>query len=97
MCIRARDKPVTAAKPAPTKSTDKPGLAAAKSQPAKATLTKPVHVAATAKPAPKKSVDKPALASAKPVTKRVQIAKVDPLAPLPAKHSGKTKDAPTGR
>jgi hypothetical protein len=31
------------------------------------------------------------------VTKRVQIAKTDPLAPLPEKHSGRTKDAPTGR
>ena len=26
-----------------------------------------------------------------------RLAKVDPLAPLPAKHSGKPKDAPTGR
>ena len=94
---KSTDKPVTAAKPASTKSADRPGLAAAKFQPAKATMTAPVHVAATAKPGPKKSVDKPALATARPVTKRVQIEKTDPLAPLPEKHSGKTKDAPTGR
>jgi hypothetical protein len=41
---------------------------------------------------PKKSVDKPAVASAKPVTKPVHLAKVDPLAPLPAKHSGHSRD-----
>ncbi|MGE5562535.1 MAG: hypothetical protein ACM3ZV_04420 [Bacillota bacterium] len=88
------DKPVTAAKPAPFESADKPGLAAAKSQPAKSPSA---HAAGAAAPAQKKSVDKLALAPAKPVTKRVQVAKVDPLAPLPARHSGKTKDAPTGR
>ena len=52
---------------------------------------------AAAKSEQKKSVDKPALAAARPVTKHIQIAKVDPLAPLPAKHSGHSKDAPTGR
>jgi hypothetical protein len=52
---------------------------------------------AAAQPAKKKSVDKPSPAAAKPVTKHIQIAKVDPLAPLPAKHSGHSKDAPTGR
>jgi hypothetical protein len=85
--LKSADKPVTAAKPAQTKSTDKPGLAAAQSS--------AVHSAAAAKP--KKSVDKPALGSAKPVTKRVEIAKTDALAPLSAKHAGKTKDSPTGR
>ena len=45
----------------------------------------------------KKSVDKPAIAAPAPVTKRVQIAKVDPLAPLPDRHSAKSKDSPTGR
>ncbi len=48
--------------------------------------------AATPKPAKKKSVDKAAVASAKPMTKPVRIAKVDPLAPLPARHSGHSKD-----
>jgi len=75
---KSTDRPVTAAKPALSKSADKPGLAAAKIL-------------------PKKSVDKPALASAKPVTKHSQLAKADPLAPLPEKHSARLKDAPTGR
>jgi hypothetical protein len=42
-----------------------------------------------AKPAPKKSVDKPGLAAAKPVTKPVELAKADPLAPLPTSKSRK--------
>jgi hypothetical protein len=51
---------------------------------------------------PPKAVDKPAVAAAKPVTKPVHMAKVDPLAPLPGKHSTKivskpSKDAHTGR
>ena len=83
---KSTDRPVTAAKPAPSKSADKPGLAAAKSTPAKAAPKAP----ATAQ---KKSVDKPAVAAARPVTKRVQLAKVDPLAPLPEKHSGKSKES----
>jgi len=87
---KSADKPVTAAKPAQMKSADKPGLAAAHLKAA------PVHVAeATA--LQKKSVDKPGLAPPKPMTKRVQLAKTDPLAPLPEKHSGRPKDAPTGR
>jgi hypothetical protein len=65
--------PVTAAKPAPKKAVDKPGLAAA-------------H--------PAKAVDKPKLAAAKPVTKPVRLAKVDPLAPLPDKHSTKSVSKP---
>ena len=54
--------------------------------------------AAAAKPVQKKSVDKPGLAAAQPVTKPVRIARVDPLAPLPAKSSTKpSKDHSTGR
>jgi hypothetical protein len=45
----------------------------------------------------KKSVDKPIIAAAKPVTKPVRLAKVDPLAPLPAKHSGNSKGTATER
>jgi hypothetical protein len=46
----------------------------------------------------KKSVDKPVGNSSAPVTKPVRIAKNDPLAPLPEKHSGKThKDSTTGQ
>jgi hypothetical protein len=79
--MKSADRPATAAKPAPTKSADRPGLAAAQSEP----------------PHQKKSVDKPALGHGKAMTKQVEIAKTDPLAPLPAKHPGKTKDSPTGR
>ncbi|HUP68138.1 MAG TPA: hypothetical protein VM145_08005 [Sphingomicrobium sp.] len=88
------DRPVTAAKPAQSKSMDKPGLAAAKS-----TAKAPVANAAEAKPkpGPKKSVDKPAIATAKPVTKPVRLAKADPLAPLPDRHSGRSKDASAAR
>lgn len=89
---KSADRPVTAAKPAPLKSADKPGLAAAKSRPVKSA---PTHVAAATKPAQKKSVDKPTVASARPVTKHIQLAKTDPLAPLPDRHS--RKDSPTGR
>ena len=54
--------------------------------------------AAAAKPVDKKSVDKPGLAAAQPVTKPVRIAKNDPLAPLPDKHSAKpSKDIAPGR
>jgi hypothetical protein len=42
-----------------------------------------------------KTVDKPRLAAAKPVTKPVQLAKTDPLAPLPAKQPAKAKDRAT--
>jgi len=91
---KSTDRPVTAAKPAPVKSADKPGLAAAKSTPAKSP-----HALASAalKPTQKKSVDKAVAAHSEPVTKRIQLAKTDPLAPLAEKHSGRPKDSPTGR
>jgi hypothetical protein len=86
-------KPATADRPASPKSVAKPGLAAAHSKAVKvATKNTPKSVAAT----PKKAVAKPTVATAKPVTKPVRIAKIDPLAPLPAKHlvtsKGKTAD-----
>ncbi len=53
---------------------------------------------AAAQPAAKKTVDKTMVSAAKPVTKPIRLAKVDPLAPLPEKHSAKTsKDLHTGR
>ena len=87
---RSTDKPAIAAKPATRPSVEKSGLAAA--QPA---ARKPVakQVAAT----PKKTVDKPALAASTPVTKPVRLAKVDPLAPLPARHPGNSKGSTTDR
>jgi len=74
---KSTERPVTAAKPAPKKAVDKPGLAAAK---------------------PSKSVDKRTASAAKPMTRPVRLAKVDPLAPLPGKHSPKSsKDTHTLR
>jgi len=68
---KSTGKPATSAKPATKPSVEKPDLAAAQSN----------------KPAAKKSVDKPAIVTARAVTRPVRIAKVDPLAPLPVKHS----------
>ena len=47
---------------------------------------------AAVKLAKKKTVDKPKVVTARAVTKNVRIAKVDPLAPLPARHLGHSKD-----
>jgi hypothetical protein len=71
---KSTNKPAAAAKPADKKFVDKPGLAAAK--PSKTAVQK-------------KTVDKLLAEAAKPVTKPVRIAKTDPLAPLPVKHSSK--------
>ena len=87
---RSMDKPAIAAKPAHLKSVDKPGLAAAQSE-----ARKPADNPASA--LPKKSVDKPAVVTAKAVTKPIPLAKVDPLAPLPAKHSGNSKGSTADR
>jgi hypothetical protein len=80
---KSTDKPATAAKPAQTKSVEKPGLAAA--QHTRKTEAKTVAAA------PKKSVDKAAVVTARPMTKPVRLAKVDPLAPLAAKHNGTSR------
>jgi hypothetical protein len=79
---KSTDKPATSAKPAKASSLEKPGLAAAHSR----APVRPVEVAA------KKSVDKPPVVTVRPVTRPVRIAKTDPLAPLPAKHSGHSRD-----
>ena len=94
--MKSADKPVTAAKPAQHSSADKPGLAAAQSHAGKAAPRASAQVP-DAKISHKKSVDKPALAAARPMTKRVELAKTDPLAPLRDKHPGRTKETPTGR
>ena len=91
---KSTDNPALAAKPVPLKSVAKPGLAAAQSSIKK--LQKGT-AAATAKKPPEKMVDKPAAVAAKPVTKPIRIAKIDPLAPLPAKHSGHSKDSTAAR
>ncbi len=97
------DRPVTAAKPASIKSKEESGLAAAKmtakAKGRRVAAAKPASVRSPSSLSAtnKKSVDKPVLVALRSVTRRVQFAKTDPLAPLPLKHSGKTKDAPTGR
>jgi hypothetical protein len=91
--IATDNRPATSAKPAQLKSVVKPGLAAAqpKKPAAKAVQLASAQPKKTAlKPAgapAKKSVDKPAVVAARAVTRPVQLAKADPLAPLPAKHS----------
>lgn len=79
---KSKDQPVTAAKPVDKRSLAKPSLAAAK------------PAASQGPKAPKKSVDKPALAQIKAVTKPRQIAKADPLAPLPGRRGGVTHKEP---
>jgi hypothetical protein len=86
---KATDRPATKAKPESKKSAAKPDLAAAQRPTAQPLKVVPAVA--------KKSVDKPALAPAKSVTKPVRIAKVDPLAPLPTKHSGHNKDVAAER
>jgi hypothetical protein len=96
--VKSTDKPATAAKSVTTKSVEKPGLAAAHSMANKGSADKaPKQPAAAPKPPTKKSVDKPVIASTKPVTKPVRLAKVDPLAPLAARHSGNPKDSTADR
>ena len=96
--IKSTDGPVTAAKPARRKSVDTPGLAAAKPTPSKAAHE---QASAAIRAKPKKSVDKLAVVTARAMTKLVQLAKNDPLAPLPARHSTKiskpSKELHTGR
>ena len=87
---RSTDKPAIAAKPAIRPSVAKPGLAAA--QPV---VKKPAPKQAAS--GPNKAVDKRAFAMSPPVTKPVRLAKVDPLAPLPARHPGNSKGSTTDR
>jgi hypothetical protein len=82
---KSTDKPATAAKSVSPTSVEKPGLAAA--HPVKKAAEKNEPKLAT-----KKIVDKPIVAAARPVTKPVRLAKVDPLAPLPGRYSGNSKD-----
>ena len=79
-----------ALRPAPRKLAEPATPIATK--PAKATNTKPSIAA-------KKAGDKKIEAAARPVTRPVRMAKVDPLAPLPAKANSKktAKDSGTAR
>ena len=84
---------------------DKKPAASARSRSASLTQASPRKVADTAhhgaktdakaprlKIAAKKTVDKPKVVTAMAVTKSARMAKVDPLAPLPARHPGHSKD-----
>ena len=86
------DRPATAAKPASNRSMERPGLAAAHKAKANDPRKKAKTIAAALKIAPKKAVDKMKVVTAKALTKPIRMAKVDPLAPLPARHSGHSKD-----
>jgi hypothetical protein len=86
---KATDEPATVAKPAHRKSVAKPDLAAAQLPARKG----PKVVSASLK----KPVDKPASSTGRSMTKPVRIAKVDPLAPLSARHTGHNKDVAAER
>ena len=87
---KSTDEPANAAKPAQAKSVEKPGLAAAHQAARKLPLS-------TVSAPSKKVVDKPTVAATRPVTKPMRLAKVDPLAPLPARHGGTPKDSTADR
>jgi hypothetical protein len=89
---RPTDKPAAAAKPAPKLSVDKPGLAAAHHSKSVAKVA-----AEGPKKAVKNNVDKPAFVTAKALTKPIRVAKADPLAPLPVRHSGHSRDTASDR
>jgi hypothetical protein len=81
---------VALSQPAGPKSMDRPATAAKPAQ--KKSMDQPGLAAA------QKSVDKPMVATARAVTKPVQLAKTDPLAPLPAKPLTKSaKDSAQAR
>lgn len=90
---RPTDTPATAALPGIKTSVKKPGLAAAHA------IKNAAKQLASSQPkaAPKKPVDKPVLTSFRPVTKPVRLAKIDPLAPLPVRHSGNSKGSAANR
>ena len=90
---KSTGKPANAAKPASIKPVEKPDLAAAQST--KKVAAKPALKLASI-PA-KKSVDKRPVVTAKAVTKPVRMARVDPLAPLPGKHSSHSKEIAADR
>jgi hypothetical protein len=97
---KAPDEPATVAKPALKKSAAKPDLAAAHpsaAKPVKVALARPKLASKAVAASAKKSVDKPQSSTARSVTKPIRIAKVDPLAPLPAKHLGHNKDVAAER
>lgn len=89
--------PRKVAEPVKVPDTKQKTVKAAELKPAPVKAQKPAEAKAPA--TTKKAGDKKVEAAAKPVTKPVRMAKVDPLAPLPAKANSKktTKDSGTAR
>ena len=98
--VEAAPKPAASKIAEPVKSTEKKASRSAETKPAVRPAVKTVRAAET-KPAAsdKKAGDKRIVAAAKPVTKPIRMAKVDPLAPLPARANQKktAKDSGTAR
>jgi hypothetical protein len=99
--VEAAPKPAARKIAAPVKSTEKKATSqSVETKPVAKPAAKSVK-AAESKPAPaaKKAGDKRIEAAAKPVTKPIRMAKVDPLAPLPARANQKktAKDSGTAR
>ena len=69
----------------PAKAAPKPVMPTKVAAKTPAKAVNPALAKATVPAAPKKAGDKPSLLSQKPMTKPIRTAKVDPLAPLPAK------------
>jgi hypothetical protein len=101
--VVAAPKPVVPKAVEPVKVVEKNPKAATRPAETKSAAKAPAKVAKAAEtkaaPAPKKAGDKKVEAAAKPVTKPVRLAKVDPLAPLPAKANPKktAKDSGSAR
>jgi len=92
-----RTIPPKVAAPAKSAETKPKAVKAAETKPAPVKAQRAAEAKLTA--TPKKAGDKKAEAATRPVTKPVRMAKVDPLAPLPAKANPKktTKDSGTAR
>ena len=94
--VEAAPKPAARKAAEPVKAADKKAKATSRPVETKAAAKAPAKVAKTVETkvasAAKKAGDKQIEAAAKPVTKPVRLAKVDPLAPLPAK-ANRTKTA----
>jgi hypothetical protein len=94
---RPTDKPAIAAKPVKTSSVAKPGLAAAHITKTAVKSAAPKLTAEASTKPDKNAVDKTRVVTARALTKPTRMAKMDPLAPLPAKHSGNSKGSASER
>jgi hypothetical protein len=101
--VEAAPKPVARRVAEPVKAAEKKPKATSRQVDTKAAARDPAKVVKAAEtkaaPAAKKAGDKRIEAAAKPVTKPIRMAKVDPLAPLPARANQKktAKDSGSAR